>query len=580
MKWAVRHFEHLPQCLVVTCGGWFGHLVGEERRAPEVLQQFGGEWMYRMVQQPRLAPRYAQGFTSVAQLAWDTVRENATRAGRGRDAGSSASSELIPGPRTAPESSIPSAGTAQHPIRPRRTPLEDLLTVLWGPGCGAVVTDRSPSAMPEKGMRTVDRMLVTPGLTNARFIIPASSETVMKAALTQYNGIRQPRVRAQRSLLAAALEVPGADRLLGRTLTVQVPENVLEGELATRALVPFLAAELGHDRLHAAAGVRGLIANAKPTIQLFDDEGSAVGFAKVGWNAPTRALVKHEAETLRWLAGRSDLPFAVPHLTWFGEFAGLTVAVVAPMPQDVRRIRDDSDPHVDAILALSRSHVARSSGSSAERRRVEVQTPAAPRLDDSEWWNALLREVGEVPDAELLPSHSDDQLREIVVSALSTWVTALTESAAARTVPMGPSHGDWVPWNIARRANGSLFVWDWEHARLSAPVGFDLLHHTFQVAYLLKGRSVAEALDAVDAAAHTSLPALGVEPGLAALVSALYCIDLTLRELKLTADGVRWNEDLMGGLLTGTSSKVQRARDESGPGRNTASRLPAKVGLR
>jgi N-acetylglucosaminyldiphosphoundecaprenol N-acetyl-beta-D-mannosaminyltransferase len=58
----------LPPALYLTCGGWFGFLVGEEQRAPEALRSSGLEWVWRLKQSPRrLAGRYARGL-------WTTVR--------------------------------------------------------------------------------------------------------------------------------------------------------------------------------------------------------------------------------------------------------------------------------------------------------------------------------------------------------------------------------------------------------------------------------------------------------------------------------------------------------------------------
>jgi N-acetylglucosaminyldiphosphoundecaprenol N-acetyl-beta-D-mannosaminyltransferase len=61
--------DELPAGLVMTCGGWFGFLAAEERRAPGLLQRSGLEWVSRLAQSPRrLAPRYAAGVVSSARL--------------------------------------------------------------------------------------------------------------------------------------------------------------------------------------------------------------------------------------------------------------------------------------------------------------------------------------------------------------------------------------------------------------------------------------------------------------------------------------------------------------------------------
>jgi len=52
-----------PRCTVLTCGGWFGFVVGTERRAPRLFRAFGFEWLWRLMQNPkRLLPRYIEGF--------------------------------------------------------------------------------------------------------------------------------------------------------------------------------------------------------------------------------------------------------------------------------------------------------------------------------------------------------------------------------------------------------------------------------------------------------------------------------------------------------------------------------------
>ena len=70
MVWCQRHRDELPTGLVLTCGGWFGHIVGDERRAPRMLRRSGLEWIARVAQAPkRLGPRYARGAGATALLA-------------------------------------------------------------------------------------------------------------------------------------------------------------------------------------------------------------------------------------------------------------------------------------------------------------------------------------------------------------------------------------------------------------------------------------------------------------------------------------------------------------------------------
>jgi exopolysaccharide biosynthesis WecB/TagA/CpsF family protein len=75
MTWCRHWRDHLPSTVVLTCGGWFGHVAGDERRAPRLLRRSGLEWIARMAQQPRrLGPRYAKGLVSTAAVAVEQQR--------------------------------------------------------------------------------------------------------------------------------------------------------------------------------------------------------------------------------------------------------------------------------------------------------------------------------------------------------------------------------------------------------------------------------------------------------------------------------------------------------------------------
>ena len=82
MIWSQRHRDELPPGLVLTCGGWFGHLVGDERRAPRMLRRSGLEWIARVAQAPtRLGPRYARGAGATALLALSTLQRRTPDSG-------------------------------------------------------------------------------------------------------------------------------------------------------------------------------------------------------------------------------------------------------------------------------------------------------------------------------------------------------------------------------------------------------------------------------------------------------------------------------------------------------------------
>lgn len=67
--WVTQHKHELPPAIIMTCGGWFGFLAEEERRAPALLQRAGLEWSYRLRQDfRRLVGRYTRGALVTAGL--------------------------------------------------------------------------------------------------------------------------------------------------------------------------------------------------------------------------------------------------------------------------------------------------------------------------------------------------------------------------------------------------------------------------------------------------------------------------------------------------------------------------------
>jgi exopolysaccharide biosynthesis WecB/TagA/CpsF family protein len=59
-EFCVRNKQRLRAAWVVTCGGCYNFVTGDYRRAPEWMQRYSLEWLYRLVREPkRLFWRYA-----------------------------------------------------------------------------------------------------------------------------------------------------------------------------------------------------------------------------------------------------------------------------------------------------------------------------------------------------------------------------------------------------------------------------------------------------------------------------------------------------------------------------------------
>jgi hypothetical protein len=362
------------------------------------------------------------------------------------------------------------------------------------------------------------RYAVVPDLDGARFLLPLASRRVTAASLLAYNALRPPRVRASRAVIGLLARV-GA---LGLT---RAPVLSVHAAAGTEVLWQHVARLLGEPRLHAAVGIRPPDPHHKPTLQLFDDAGQPRGYAKIGWNAGTRAMVRAEAASLAEMppAG-GDMP-AAPRLLLHTRWQDRQMAIIEPMPRGVRRIRRPNEPRVAAMLA-----VARRGGPAA-----------APRPFAGSEFLAGWRRRAAGADARI-----------------HTAIDALEARDGGLLLEFGDWHGDWVPWNMARH-RGGLLVWDWENRAPGVPIGCDLAHQAFQTALSTHRRPAAECADAVDAALREHGPALGLAgPPAQRFVADAYLVELWLRTYELSADGAGWNPKLHPALLEVLAARLGR----------------------
>lgn len=356
------------------------------------------------------------------------------------------------------------------------------------------------------------RYAVIPSLGSARFLLPLASRRVTAASVLAYNALRPPEVRARRAAIGLMARCGALGLVRAPVLSVHVPVGLDPPDLL---LTAHLAGLLGDGSVHAAIGIRPPDPHHKPTLQLFDDAGRPRGYAKIGWNAGTRAMVRSEVATLAELpAARGDFPDA-PRLLLHSRWRDREIAVIEPMPPTVRRIRRPAEPRLAAMLAVA--------------RRGGPASPARP-----------VRESGFL-----------DAWRARGVGAPTTLHAAI-EAVASRdgdlACEFGDWHGDWVPWNMARH-RGRLFVWDWENRGTCAPIGLDLAHQAFQTALSTHGRPAAAAAEAAAHALHRHGAGLGLEPAQRRFVADAYLIELWLRTFELSRGGAGWNPKLHPALL-------------------------------
>ncbi|MFI7072684.1 hypothetical protein [Micromonospora sediminicola] len=333
---------------------------------------------------------------------------------------------------------------------------------------------------------------VVPSAARPRLLVPAGSRRAAASAVRHSTEAVGTKARLRRSLLATAFRT-GLGRLAFRDrLQVGATGGTLEEHLAEVLGRPaLLSVHIGPAR-----------ANRKPVIQLLDDHGRPLGYAKLGVDPLTRGLVDAEAEVLRRLA-TVDLP-------------GIVVADVLH--------HGAWGPH--ALLVQSALPVG-----------LPRATPAAAAEREREAMVAVGRCLG-VDRRPLAGSGYADRLAAEVEALGDRPETARLRAVLATVVGLDPTfdlgawHGDWNGGNSAALADGRMLVWDWERFAAGVPVGYDALHRRLQTAITKAGVEPTTAARELLGGAAGTLAPFAPPAGTEDLVAVLYLVELAARYLR------------------------------------------------
>jgi hypothetical protein len=240
----------------------------------------------------------------------------------------------------------------------------------------------------------------------------------------------------------------------------------------------------------------------KITVQVMDEDGTILGYAKCSSDSVVRRLIAREAEALEQLQ-RFGLQCALlPALRFAGEVNGTHVLVT-----DTRKTfwstsdRTYGTAHRAFLEELFRK--TRQPDGSAARFAVGL----------SENWQHLRSRV----------EHTWTQRIDTSLQALHRLGDA--------SVPVCLEHGDFTPWNTYR-VGDSLYVFDWEYADTKAVAGGDAIHFIHSQPHLWR----ADARDRI-AASQAELGHLLPDcsaPSVHAM-HLVYAVTQTLRVIQKTA---------------------------------------------
>lgn len=373
--------------------------------------------------------------------------------------------------------------------------LTQLTDLLWQQSTTRpAAVDPDLRALPvELGAPFKERYLAVPSHRAPRYLLPLDADrAARRRLLSAYNGLRSPRRRVMRRLVAEA----SARGLLPehrRNLVEVEPSLPCEESLrkiASRAL------GMRTDELIFAIGVNDKGGLVRPTLTVADRSGNPLLFVKIARHPALRRRLRSERDALADVQERPVAGIVTPAPVLFTEWAGRSVLGVSPLPLEAKgfHFRDFTEAH-DFLGTLQASR--------PETHEV---------LRESTWGRALLERI------ELLTAPWRSELRELFEEFLS--------EHGQSVVAVGIRHGDWSPWNMAHLPGRHIAVWDWEFSEQLAPLSLDQLNWEFAYATSVRRIPTAKAARGLLAQGHD------------VVATQLFLLDMTVRRAEEATCGL------------------------------------------
>jgi hypothetical protein len=346
------------------------------------------------------------------------------------------------------------------------------------------------------GYERADRFALLRAAPGRAFVLSLGARRGASSALTSYNSLRSGRTRLARRVLGLGLRTGLAQPLLQDKIDIGVMRGATSAELAENLLGHHLQHLFGRGPVVVAVG-SGSGPYRKPVLQVFAADGVPLAYIKVGWNDWTREAVRREAAALQ-ACRQHQMLLGVPAFLGLSSWRGLDLLVTGPLPGDIRRLSTRSGlPDVRVLREIS-----------------EIAPGFTGELAASPWWLSVHSRIQGVADLAAR-------------SALEQAAERIEGAHGHMPLKFGAWHGDLAPWNLAR--NGSrLYAWDWESSAPCAPLGFDVVHFHYSVAFIAQRRPLAEAAAVAAGSAGAVLDALGVPERAHRLVALLHMVELAV----------------------------------------------------
>jgi hypothetical protein len=365
---------------------------------------------------------------------------------------------------------------------------------------GAAVRRLGPGEAAPAGFRRAGSYLVLPRAAEPRLLVPLGSSRVASAALRRRDDSTSARARLGKAALAGGLRVGLTQRLARHRVELAVSGQLSADQRADVLLVEHLRKVLGRPDIDVAVILGPVRLNRKPVLQVLSGEGKVVGYVKAAWNELTRNLVSNEAAVLVDLAGRRPVTFAAPRLLHHGTWGELELVVASALPHTDRpKEAHRFDPPMAVLAEIAHRHG--------------------------------------ISEAPLAHSHYWKGVRARAAAGLAPMLDRMEDRFGRTTVRFGAWHGDFTPWNMARLPDGT-YLWDWERAAPSVPLGLDLCHFLFQSVCRYEGRNAAEAVEICRQRTPDLLPLIDPDADSDDALWSCYRLELLFRYEEASRAGV------------------------------------------
>jgi hypothetical protein len=289
------------------------------------------------------------------------------------------------------------------------------------------------------------------------YLIPLESTRAGLRALDLYNA-QSLKASCAKALFATGLRLGVAERLMP-TVYLVARGKWTAGEGANVHILEYLKRVLRREDLHVgiSAGTPGL--NRKPVLLVLGGDGQPLAYVKIGSSPLSNALVRREAQTLRFLASHPNHSFSAPTVLhsgwWNGRYLVVESAPVHGMKAAVGGRRID---YLDIPKELAALHTRWMS------------------LPESDFWEDVLLRVRRIPS-------------KYYRDTLERGMRKADARLKAEQLPFHFSHGDFTPWNT-RYDGEKIYVFDWEHSREAGLPAHDVFHFHFQKMRCVKRHAI------------------------------------------------------------------------------------------